>query len=241
MRNAERRLQNVESFRLSRGENKVLILLAAGKRDSGDLTREMIAEVLGTDDFSIARSVSGKPALAPPWEGLQFNLTHTRDVTLFAFAWDARVGIDVEWRHRHVNVEPLARRFLSSQERAEILAAPHVPERRERFLRCWTRKEALLKAVGTGLAGGLDKFTVSTGSEARIVACDAGVFGSAETWQLEDLEIDPDYFASVAVERLAGTTWAVQSAGKAVLAGPTDVLSGVFPIGPLQASLGRSS
>lgn len=193
------RMRKVEC-RMPNAEGRVLVRLVTGKRNSGELLKEILAQVLGTGDFSIIRRESGKPVLAPPWERLQFNLTHTRDVTLFALAWDTRLGIDVEWRGREVNVEPLARRFLSTRERREILAAPDIMERRKRFLRCWTRKEALLKAVGTGLAGGLEKFTVSTGNEAVIVDCDLDVFGPAENWRLLDLEIGDDYFASLAVE-----------------------------------------
>lgn len=175
-------------------------MIVARDGNSKNLAKEIVGAVLGTDHFAIVRSESGKPFLAPPREGLQFNLTHTRDVTLFVFAWGTRVGIDVEWRHRDVNVEPLAKRFLSAAERVEILASEDGAERRERFLRCWTRKEALLKAIGTGLAGGLEKFTVSSGKRARIVHCDPAIFGPAESWRLQDLDIGPDYFASVAKE-----------------------------------------
>jgi 4'-phosphopantetheinyl transferase len=87
---------------------------------------------------------------------LHFNLTHTDGLVAMAVCRHPRVGIDAE----KLKVPPLAvvERFFSPAEAAQLRALPPESQPR-RFMQLWTLKEAYLKAVGTGLAGGLGRMS----------------------------------------------------------------------------------
>jgi 4'-phosphopantetheinyl transferase len=95
----------------------------------------------------------GKPALASAEaDGLEFNVSHSADVALYAVARGRSVGVDVEVARRPVDAVAIARRMLG-EEAAQRLAALDDEERERAFLRAWTRHEAALKCRGTGIGG----------------------------------------------------------------------------------------
>ena len=84
-----------------------------------------------------------------------------RTLRVFAFALAGRnVGIDVEKAKRDFNAREIAERYFSASECAELLSLPSEVQT-QAFFRCWTRKEAFLKASGEGLHIPLDSFSVS--------------------------------------------------------------------------------
>jgi 4'-phosphopantetheinyl transferase len=126
------------------------------------LQREVLSSYLpGTTprELRFVSGATGRPALAPPFDasGLVFNLAHTRGLAVLAVARGAELGIDVEIYDKKVPLE-VARRFFSPVEVGGLEALPADAQPR-RFLRLWTLKESYLKAVGTGIAGGLDSMT----------------------------------------------------------------------------------
>ncbi|HEU5137071.1 MAG TPA: 4'-phosphopantetheinyl transferase superfamily protein [Steroidobacteraceae bacterium] len=126
------------------------------------MQREVLASYLpGTSprELEFVNGPAGRPALAAPHDasGLDFNLAHTRGLVVLAVARGATVGIDVEIYEKNVPLE-VARRFFSGVEADTLQALPGDAQPR-RFLRLWTLKEAYLKAVGTGIAGGLEGMT----------------------------------------------------------------------------------
>ncbi len=108
---------------------------------------------------------NGKPALALPTGGrrLCFNVSHSDDHALLAFAYDREIGVDLERMRPLDDAEAIAERFFSPEERQALRNLPP-EERLGGFYRCWTRKEAVIKAVGGGLAIPLDSFTVTLGA-----------------------------------------------------------------------------
>ncbi|MFO0789555.1 MAG: 4'-phosphopantetheinyl transferase superfamily protein [Pirellulales bacterium] len=104
----------------------------------------------------------GKPALAESHatDGLTFNLTHSGELALVAVARTCEVGVDVERLREVSNVERLARRYFHPHEVENVLAETSAQQQHAAFLRCWTGKEAVVKAYGTGLVAGLQSFRV---------------------------------------------------------------------------------
>lgn len=146
-----------------------------GGRRQQLLARAMQREVLSRHEPAIAprewrfeRGTAGRPALAPAFAttGLNFNVAHTAGMVVIAVGRVPRLGVDVEASDKRVPL-PVARRYFSPREVAALDAL--APEARpRRFLRLWTLKEAYLKAVGEGLAGGLDRMTFTLGDDASI-------------------------------------------------------------------------
>jgi len=146
----------------------------------------------------------GKPAIAPAPGSPQlgFNLSHSDGTAVYAFAWNRRVGIDVEGVRRDIDYRGLAERFFAPGERAALgrVADDDLPER---FFACWTRKEAVVKAHGAGLSLPLDTFEVSI----QPVAEPPIVWASpdpAERWRLLSLTPQAGFIGALAVE---GAPW----------------------------------
>jgi 4'-phosphopantetheinyl transferase len=99
------------------------------------------------DEINYRIGVKGKPELTD--NSLFFNISHTTDSFVIAVSESFPVGVDLEDKTKHLNYEPIVRRFFSEEEAEYVFTNPG--ESRDRFFLLWTRKEALLKAIGTGI------------------------------------------------------------------------------------------
>ena len=125
--------------------------------------RVLLGRYLGMrpEDISIALEDGGKPRLASEHAAtdLRFNLSHSGELALIAVALGGEVGVDVEQLREVSNFERIAQRYFHPVEVEEVLATAN-DRRNATFFRCWTAKEAVLKAHGTGITGRLDAFRV---------------------------------------------------------------------------------
>ncbi len=121
--------------------------------------RRLLGATLGVRAGSVVlqSGAQGKPALAGG--ALQFNVSHSGGVGLFAFCRDMAVGVDVEQVRPMPDALALAGRFFAPEER-QLLQATAPDARDAVFLRIWTCKEAFIKALGEGLSHPLDAFSV---------------------------------------------------------------------------------
>ena len=139
----------------------------------------------------------GKPALADVEHPLRFNASNSGDLAAFVFATGCEVGVDIE-QHRAVSdLSHIAERFFSREEADELAAVPE-PDRKAAFFRCWTRKEAFIKALGGGFSIPLGSFRVAFRSdeEARLLAIE-GSAERAREWQMHDFDPGADYAGAV--------------------------------------------
>lgn len=124
--------------------------------------RTILGRYLGCTpaDVRFTYGAHGKPVLLDDARETRFNLAHSEDFAVYAVTRGRDVGVDVERvRHRFAFTE-IAERFFSAAERAALQRLP--PRQRARaFFRCWTRKEAYVKARGDGLTFPLADFDVS--------------------------------------------------------------------------------
>jgi 4'-phosphopantetheinyl transferase len=169
------------------------------------LLRWLLGAYLEMDptDLRFTYSPHGKPDLAfgIAKRQLGFNVSHSGTLLLLAFAWERCVGVDVEQVREDVEVEQIAERFFSHNEREALLSlneASRIPA----FFRCWSRKEAYIKATGKGLSLPLSEFDVSLlpGQPAALLATRPDP-REAGRWTLYNLETGSEYAAAVAVER----------------------------------------
>jgi phosphopantetheinyl transferase len=149
------------------------------------------AQYLGCTPASVRVTRAGKPEL----EGseLTVSLTHSGDAVLVAIAAGGEVGVDAELLRPDAAGWTLVDHALTESERARLDAVP-VPDRAESFLRTWTRKEAILKAAGTGL--GLDPRQVELDGLGVVAVPTA--LGPAEDWTLVDVPL-AGYAATLAL------------------------------------------
>jgi 4'-phosphopantetheinyl transferase len=109
------------------------------------------------------------------------------------------VGIDVEYMNRDINVLELANRFFSKREIEKISSLPE-GLRNYAFFRCWTRKEAYLKAKGKGLFIELHRFEVSVlpTEPAAVLSADESP-EDVDRWHLFDLDPYPGYAGALSI------------------------------------------
>jgi 4'-phosphopantetheinyl transferase len=165
------------------------------------ILRELLGGYVGSSPVSIqfAYGEFGKPAQHPRDSGppIRFNLSHSSGLAVFAFARNCEIGIDVEAISAEFAGEEIARRYFSIREVAELMSLP-AQTRPEGFSLCWTRKEAYVKARGTGLQVPLDSFSVSlTPSQPERLDSE-----DSDRWYLRSFQPAPNFAAALAYERV---------------------------------------
>lgn len=131
-------------------------------------------------DLKIQRGAHGKPYIISG-PSLKFNVAHTDNVAVVAIA-DCEVGVDIERADRQVtNVKRLLGRLTAAEaQQVESAACPH-----EALIKVWTRKEALLKCLGTGIKRGLSSFEVSIEPDAQWLVHIDGETAAASKFTLQ--------------------------------------------------------
>ena len=138
----------------------------------------------------------GRPALDPVHGGvLDFNWSHSGEQALVALARGIAPGIDLEQRRTRANALEIAQRFFTAEE-AGWLGTLDETERRTAFLELWTAREAVLKALGRGLAFGLDRLAFRR--EAAGLALQWLDGEDPAAWQLQPLDVGDDACAALA-------------------------------------------
>ena len=192
---------------LSPEEHAIAASFSAGERRNSyiaahALLRSILSRITGVapNQLVFRYGARGKPELASPLDDWQFNMSHSRDMVLVAVAHGRRVGVDIEHLDEPGDVRRIAARFLSPRDRDAIEQLP-AERQRYAFLRCWTRKEAYLKARGDGVSRPLDDFEVTLAADAAPAQFKVtGNENEGDRWQLADVPAPRGFLAAVAVE-----------------------------------------
>lgn len=145
----------------------------------------------------------GKPMLATDSapNALRFNLSHAGAFVLFAVTYGNNIGIDMERIRDDVPIAQIAQRFFSLGENRSLERMDE-NKRKEVFFQYWTRKEAVLKAMGEGLSFPMEQLDVSLIS-GRVLSPITLLDGQREnsSWYVQDLFPGRDYAAAIALEQ----------------------------------------
>ncbi|MDT0480174.1 MULTISPECIES: 4'-phosphopantetheinyl transferase family protein [Streptomyces] len=144
----------------------------------------------------------GRPRIDWPPTDLDFNLSRSGPHWLLAVVVGHQVGVDLE-DDRSLDVEGASRFVMSASELTHILSAPGGPARTHAFFRCWTRKEAVVKAIGVGIVTDLSAVDVQPATDGPVLVAHAEPTGP-DTWVVQDLPVTDGVFAALARE--AGAT-----------------------------------
>lgn len=159
------------------------------------LLRQTLASYLSVApaDLQFAVGEFGKPRLHD--DGLYFNLSHTANRLLIAVSDMPDIGVDIESVNTRRHLDGLARRCFSDVEYREWLGLA-VDQRLKAFYRLWTKKEALVKAIGRGIALGIERceFALDIGGALLAVPDE---FGPVSRWCVQELEVETGFNAAV--------------------------------------------
>jgi 4'-phosphopantetheinyl transferase len=172
------------------------------------LLRTILASYLETDASSLRFSYSEKekPSLGAEHadSDVRFNVTHSGGIALLAFTRRREIGVDVEQVRRDFDPGAIARRYFSTHEQNQLADLP-AEEKVDAFFRCWTRKEAYIKATGDGLSLPLSQFDVSLlPGETNALLATRPDGSEAASWLLREAPAGPGYVAALCVR---GRDW----------------------------------
>ena len=144
----------------------------------------------------------GKPALKSALQDktFEFNVSHSKDLALYIFSWDRKVGIDVEYVRPMPDTNDFAGQFFSPSESGFVNSLSG-KQKDDAFFKIWTCKEAFLKANGSGLTLPINQVEISLEAEgSAILRSIGGDKTQAAPWHLETFNPVPGYQAALAVE-----------------------------------------
>jgi 4'-phosphopantetheinyl transferase len=171
--------------------------------------RRILAKYTGIEPTALRFSYGehGKPALVGGGD-LRFNLSHSEHIGLLGVSREGLLGVDVEHARPGRAFEDIAERFFSEPEHADLVGlAPD--QRAHAFYRAWTRKEAYLKAHGTGLSFASNRFTITYLSGHGEVVSTQMPADDPARWRFHDLDVHPAFAAAACYEgaRLRVRLW----------------------------------
>jgi 4'-phosphopantetheinyl transferase len=189
-----REISRAKAYQFPRDKNNYII------------THGLLRKILGAylniapEEVNYQYNDFGKPFLPEVLnpDHLQFNLSHSQDYALVAISRDRMIGADIEYIHATRDIHGIVHRFFSNAEITQYEALPST-ERLPGFYRAWTRKEALVKAIGKGLAHSLSDFSVSFAEESTETL---QTTEPPAQWTLYGFKPLPQYFAAIAWENL---------------------------------------
>ena len=121
---------------------------------------------------------------------IQFNVSHSEDLVVYAFTLEHPIGIDIEYMDADLHLD-IAKRFFSKKEN-QLLQSLSDELRIEYFYRIWARKEALIKATGKGFTIPISTFSVNPEKKAEQLLLDN------QTWEVRPLSINHNFQTAVA-------------------------------------------
>jgi 4'-phosphopantetheinyl transferase len=151
-------------------------------------------------ELEFKADAQGKPFL-PGETRLSFNLSHTQGYAAIILATGDPVGIDIEKLHTLSDLVALLDRVCTPGEREELLRIPQ-EKREEFFFQLWTRKEALLKALGSGLRMDPRRVEVGFAEERELDLSEA--CARLRVWHVLSLTAESGYAAAAAYGGVRG-------------------------------------
>jgi len=165
------------------------------------LSREILARYLQktASELQFIYGEYGKPALAD--QQMHFNLSHTGDQLLMAVANFPHIGVDIEQVRPRTNLQGMAKRCFSSQEYQawEVLPAA---KQSDVFYTLWTKKEAYVKAIGRGIAMGLERCEVDWNTNGQLLHIPTEQ-GDARNWKVTELPVVAGHCAALVTPNCA--------------------------------------
>lgn len=163
---------------------------------------------LAPQDLVFDRTAAGKPLLGNAPHPLSFNLSHSGHYLALAVTAGDAIGVDLEQVNRRRNWQAIAERYFHPEEVAQLMALPEA-ERYLGFYRCWTLKEAFFKALGSGIATGLDKAVFSLDNTTVACRFASSLNEQRPDWQFRLWQWNQDYQLALAWKNNATSKTAI--------------------------------
>lgn len=159
--------------------------------------RLMLADTINSrpELLRIVKGEFGKPYLAD-YPELAFNLSHTANKFVIVTGFHHELGADIEYCKPRITLPALVEKCFAEEEQDYWQQLPD-QEKTEIFYRFWTRKEAYVKAIGSGIALGLNQCVINPEDHNRFLRLPAG-YGHPDVWQVKDIVTGNNFCAAYA-------------------------------------------
>ena len=187
-------LERISSIKTEKHRNRFIVVRG--------LLRQLLGDRLSVRPESIMFKYGkyGKPMLDQSVEipYFYFNISHHENIAVFAFSDTCEIGIDIESIRELDDADDIASYMFSIRE-FESYCKLTSEVKSVGFFNCWTRKEAFVKAIGSGFNYPLDSFDVSLipGEPAKILSI-RNEMDARHAWSLESFDVTPNYVVSLA-------------------------------------------
>jgi len=159
--------------------------------------RKILADHLNISDaeLNVVTDRNGKPYI--PNNPVYFNLSHSEEMAILALSENCSVGIDVEYVDQKVNAMSIANRFFHPLEAAQLEGLPG-KDLVNNFFRCWTAKEAYLKAMGVGITEHLKVFALKyVNTNKPYVMWVDQKYSEVAKWSVYNIEFKKHYIGNI--------------------------------------------
>lgn len=153
-------------------------------------------------EIEFTYNTRGKPSIVniPGGLGINFNLSHSHGLAVYAITRRRGIGIDIERLRSNLSFEKIAKRFFTTAEFEKLSSLAH-EEFMEGFFKLWTQKEAYIKAKGKGLSIPLNQFAATIKRDQTVRIKEIGINSDKEcSWSFHTLTPAPGYVGALAVE-----------------------------------------
>ncbi len=161
--------------------------------------RRLLGEICGLrpEAVGIDTGRHGKPLLTnqPHGGDIRFNISHSGSLSLIVFASRREVGVDIEETSRRTDIQAVARRFFPTAEADFLAGLADEAERSRVFYGLWTQREALAKAIGSGLNDAVFGSPLQGFDQGSQV-----VELGRSAWYLRCLDVMPGFAVALALE-----------------------------------------
>lgn len=182
--------------------------LRAVDRDHFIVARGVLRKILAAylpispADLVFAYNQYGRPRISAEQNGrnLNFNLSHSHELALYALTIGRGVGIDVEYMREDFATLEIAEHFFAKSEVTGLASLP-ADQQVQAFFNCWSRKESYIKALGLGVSYPLARFAVelAPGRAPALLKVDNDE-REPERWQMYELPAGDGYAAAMIIE-----------------------------------------
>jgi 4'-phosphopantetheinyl transferase len=185
--------QRAEKFRFERDRKRFIVARGALRKILGAYLK------ISAREINFSYNQYGKPFLTENDRQLKFNLAHTEGRALVAVSQRREIGVDIEFIRDDFATCKTANFFFSS---TEISALETLPRnlRTNAFFCGWTRKEAVLKAVGNGFSYPPKEITVSMMPDETLFSLQVNERQKTSDWSVIQLSSEKNYPAALAVQ-----------------------------------------
>ncbi|MEO8231772.1 MAG: 4'-phosphopantetheinyl transferase superfamily protein [Ignavibacteriota bacterium] len=150
-------------------------------------------------EIKLSLNQFGKPILdIAQHENLKFNLSHSGNLIIYSFCLNSEIGIDIEKIETSINHLEIAEHYFTETEKSYLKKSNNSKQLINRFFKIWTRKESLLKAIGTGLLLDLKQIDILNDQFYFNNYTFANKLSNNKLWYIKDLAIDDNYSAAIA-------------------------------------------